>query len=62
MIMRVVASSLPVLSSHWPRAVSVLIIAELDRGAGEAENLISNQLSALAGIWTPDHSIDSPAR
>ena len=36
----------------------VLIIAELARGAGEAE--ISNQISALAGIWTPDLSIGSP--
>ena len=59
--MRVVASSLPhVLSSHWPRAVSVLIVAELARGLGEAE--ISNQISALAGIWTPDLSFGSPAR
>ena len=40
--------------------MSVLIIAELARGAFEAE--ISNQISALAGIWTPDLSTGSPAR
>ena len=48
------------LNSHWPRAVSVLIIAEFARGAGEAD--ISNQIYALAGIWTPYLSIGSPAR
>ena len=51
--------SLAVSSSHRQCTVSVLIIAELARGAGGAE--ISNQISALAGIWTPDLSIDSPA-
>ena len=50
--------SLAVSSSHQQCTVSVLIIAELARGAGGAE--ISNQISALAGIWTPP--IDSPAR
>ena len=44
---------------HLP-TVSVLIKAEWARGAGGAET--SNQISALAGIWTPDLSIDSIER
>ena len=43
--------TLIVSSSHWQFTVSVLIIAELSRGVGGVE--ISNQISALDGIWTP---------
>ena len=51
----------PVLSLNiWQRMVSVLIIAELARGASEAE--ISKQISTLAGVWTPNLTVGSPAR
>ena len=52
--------SLTVSSSHWQSAVSVLIIADLARGACGTE--ISNQTSALAGVWTANLTIGSPAR
>ena len=51
--------SLTISSSHWQSAVIVLIIAELARGAGGTES--SNQISALAGVWTPNLTIGSPA-
>ena len=47
--------SLTISSSHWQRVVSVLIIAELAKGAGGAE------ISNLAGFWTPNVSIGNPA-
>ena len=52
--------SLTVSSSHWQCSVSVLVIAEFARGGGGAE--VSNQISALVGIWTLNLTIGSPAR
>ena len=52
--------SLATSSSQWQCTVSVLIIAELARGAGGIE--ISNQMSVLAGSWVANLSIGSPAR
>ena len=52
--------SLAVSSSHWQCTVSVVIITEFD-GIGAGGTEISNQISALAGVWTPNLTIGSPA-
>ena len=59
-----VASPIPLrLSSHWWCAVSELAIAELGRGVIDAcgAEILSDQISVLAGIWIPKLSIGSPA-
>lgn len=51
---------LAVSSSDRQCTIIVLNIAELTKGTDEAE--FSNQISAVAGIWTRDLLLDSPAK